>query len=117
MNTAPHSDTHLLDAFRWWEKRRLLFNVLVGGIGLLVTILFCRFFGLFEAFGVVMWGGLANILYSLGFLLEVADRYYLQGTLQLSAARMVLFLIGTTAYVVVTAIFGAEYYAFPFNFE
>jgi len=67
---------------RWWESRRLTYNVAVGGAGL-VTL---GFLGLFTVLppglpgpvfvwrGVVVYAVMANLGYCLGWLAEVAMR-------------------------------------------
>jgi hypothetical protein len=67
---------------RWWEARRLTYNLAVGGAGLLtlgclalVSALPPRLPGpVFEWRGVVVYGLLANLGYSLGWVSEVAMR-------------------------------------------
>ncbi len=66
----------------WWESRRLTYNLFVGGAGL-VTL---AAVGLFEFLpparhgmgrfwiGVLVYGALANVGYSLGWLAEMAMR-------------------------------------------
>ena len=59
---------------RWWESRRLLFNLSVGGVGLLslgIVTLIARLSphpGGFPApwVGVLVYGVLANLCYTLG---------------------------------------------------
>lgn len=67
---------------RWWESRRLAYNVAVGGAGL-VTLSAFGFLSLlppripgpvFVWRGVVVYAVLANLAYSLGWLAEMAMR-------------------------------------------
>ena len=102
------------EAFAWWERQRLLFNIVVGTAGLLVTIMFCTRFTAFELFGAVAWGVMANILYCMGFILEVADMHYFRGIFQLHKWRILFLVLGTTAYAIVSVWFGTGYYMFPF---
>jgi hypothetical protein len=64
--------------FRWWESRRLTFNVAVGGAGL-VTLAAMKVIALLPPLsmsmpifwpGVLAYGILANLFYSLGFMTE-----------------------------------------------
>jgi hypothetical protein len=66
--------------FKWWESRRLTFNVIVGATGL-VTLAVIKVVALLPPFsisltvfwpGVVAYGVLANLFYSLGFVTEAA---------------------------------------------
>ena len=67
---------------RWWESRRLTYNVAVGGAGL-VTLGFVALFGVlppglpapvFVLRGIVVYAVLANLGYCLGWLAELAMR-------------------------------------------
>jgi hypothetical protein len=66
--------------FRWWESRRLTFNVIVGATGL-VTLAAIKVVAFLPPFsmnlpvfwpGVLAYGVLANLFYSLGFVTEAA---------------------------------------------
>ena len=52
--------------FRWWESRRLTFNLVVGGVGL-VTLAAMKVIALLPP---LAYGVLANLFYSLGFMTE-----------------------------------------------
>ncbi len=81
---APALRRGPLELFRWWESRRLTFNVAVGGAGL-VTL------GAFELLvrvplhqtmpvpllGVAAYGALANVCYSFGWIAESALQRWL----------------------------------------
>lgn len=69
--------------FRWWESRRLTYNVAVGGAGL-ATLGFLALFSVlppglpapvFVWRGVVVYAVLANLGYSLGWLAELVMRW------------------------------------------
>jgi hypothetical protein len=72
-----------LTLLRWWESRRLTYNLFVGGAGLL-TLAVVGLVSLlpprpplppgFPWLGVVVYGTLANVCYSCGWLAEVAMR-------------------------------------------
>ena len=100
------------EVFIWWEKKRIIFNALVGLSGLYVTFVFCNKFTGFELFGIIMWGAVANIFYSTGSILEMADIYYFKGQINLYRYRTFLLVTGTLLYVVVTYLFGRLYYLF-----
>ena len=90
----------LWKALEWWESRRLRFNMIVGGIGLLVLIIgyFPRMgmvgtIGPF-AFMVITYGITCNIAYLAGWVLELLLQYYFK--VQMSEiVRNVLFSLGT----------------------
>jgi hypothetical protein len=77
---APAEVRNTVSIFRWWESRRLTFNVIVGATGL-VTLAAIKVLALLPPFstsvsifwpGVVAYGVLANLFYSLGFMTEAA---------------------------------------------
>ena len=77
---APAEVRSTASIFRWWESRRLTFNVIVGGAGL-VTLAAVKFIALLPPLsmsmpvawpGVLMYGFFANLFYSFGFVTEAA---------------------------------------------
>jgi hypothetical protein len=78
------------DAIGWWEGRRIPFNLIVGTAGILTcvvvsvvglasTILFGSDFGLpnpplFAVFGVIIYGLVANLCFTGGWLAELVIR-------------------------------------------
>ncbi len=77
---APDYRRTTLSLLHWWESRRLLYNGIVGGTGLLTA-------GVVELFallppadphvrvplaGVLLWGLGANVFYTLGWVLEAS---------------------------------------------
>lgn len=82
---------------KWWESKRWIYNIGVGLCGLLMIIL--AIYGGYswtqaDTFGVIYWGIGANILYSLGILLELLDWYYLNNKIRIQKFRTALFIIG-----------------------
>ncbi len=67
---------------RWWERRRLAYNVVVGGAGLVTVVALNALSflpplaeGLFlPLFGVVVYGALANLCYTAGWTSEIVFR-------------------------------------------
>jgi len=77
---APAEVRNTAAIFRWWESRRLTFNVIVGGAGL-ITLGAIKVIALLPPLsvnmsvfwpGIVAYGILANLFYSLGFVTEAA---------------------------------------------
>ena len=75
---APAEVRNTGGILRWWESRRLTFNVAVGGAGL-VTLAAMKVIALVPPLsmsmpifwpGVLAYGVLANLFYSLGFMTE-----------------------------------------------
>jgi hypothetical protein len=86
-------DKSLLTAFAWWEKRRPAYNMVVGITGL-VVLFFLGEFSLLTLAGVLLYGLVANVFYSTGFLLEVVDKHYFKSSLDISERKNELFWIG-----------------------
>ncbi len=77
---APAEVRSTTSIFRWWESRRLTFNVIVGGAGL-VTLAAVKLIALLPPLsmsmpvawpGVLVYGFFANLFYSFGFVTEAA---------------------------------------------
>jgi hypothetical protein len=79
---APAEVRSTTSIFRWWESRRLTYNVIVGGTGL-VTLAIVKAIMLLPPLsmsgesvmfwpGIVAYGIFANLFYSLGFVTEAA---------------------------------------------
>ena len=75
---APAEVRNTASIFRWWESRRLTFNVIVGGTGL-VTLAAMKCIALLPPLsmdmpvfwpGVLLYGFFANLFYSFGFVTE-----------------------------------------------
>ncbi|WP_298513324.1 hypothetical protein [uncultured Kordia sp.] len=111
MNTVTLKNT-----ISWWEKKRIAFNFFVGITGVIAVLAFIpHTFGMEDAIGIVLWGIMANILYSAGILLEVANQYYLKGKLNIFQFRLFFFVAGTFTYMLVTWAYTGIYYD-PFFF-
>lgn len=103
------------NSLKWWEPKRLWFNIGVGISGILAITITGNFECiLFNVFGIIAWGILANILFSTGILVEILDNYYLKGKLKLSRFRWFSYIVGTMLYCVFT--FGYAIFYFT-NFE
>src|SRR5215216_3317575 len=77
---APAEVRSTVSIFRWWESRRLTFNVVVGATGL-VTLTAIKLIALLPPLSmnvpvfwpaIVAYGFFANVFYSLGFVTEAA---------------------------------------------
>ena len=75
---APAEVRDTATIFRWWESRRLTYNVIVGGAGVL-TILAMKAIAMTPPLsmtmpivwpGILAYGFFANFFYSLGFVAE-----------------------------------------------
>ena len=77
---APAEVRSTTSIFRWWESRRLTFNVIVGAAGV-VTLTAVNLIALLPPLSihvgvfwpaVILYGFFANLFYSLGFVTEAA---------------------------------------------
>lgn len=91
-------DQLILDMIRWWEKRRLLYNVIVGAFGLSgILIILNRYHSVsflqLLQYAALPYGIFANIAYLAGWVLDLLLRYYLNIKLNVSS-RQTLFFLG-----------------------
>ena len=107
------SGQKLLDSHRYWSRRRILFNIIVGTAGI-ISVLLVLGTGLtiFDLFGIVMWGVVANAMFSIGYIVESYIIAKSKGQRDLQGNRDILFWIGTIAYVIVGFMF-LLMYSFP----
>lgn len=84
-----------MEAFKWWEKRRIWYNVILGATGVVSLLLLAPPIDQFVVIGVLMWAAFANLCFSIGFLLEMFNLHYLKGRYDLQNLRLSLFLLGT----------------------
>ena len=107
------SGQKLLDSHRYWSRTRILFNIIVGSAGI-ISVLLVLGTGLtiFDLFGIVMWGVVANAMFSVGYIVESYIIAKSKGQRDLQGNRDILFWMGTIAYVIVGFIF-LLMYSFP----
>jgi cytochrome bd-type quinol oxidase subunit 1 len=92
-------DQSILDLIQWWEKRRLLYNIIVGLVGsAAVFFMLERNHYIFSSevllFIVLPFGIFANIAYLAGWVIDLLLRYYFKIRLSL-ASRKTLYWLGT----------------------
>jgi hypothetical protein len=95
-------DISILSAFGWWEKRRWIYNIVVGFTGVFFMFLMPMVTS-FDIIGIVIYGLLANLCYSLGFLIEVVARYYFKNESDFMDRRKLMFGAGLVISVLATA--------------
>lgn len=113
MNGKTFSDQvkeEIFEAHIFWFKRRLLFNILVGisgfiGLSFMITVLMGFFDPFFLVMGAVMWGLVANGLYSIGFAAEAYVIHKSEGKSSLRYFREALFWTGTSFYMIASLLF------------
>lgn len=100
----------LLEAQLFWAKARIWFNVIVGAAGMLVVLKNLNLVSLFDVFGIILWGIVANAFYSTGYVLDSFIIVKSRGQRSLKPVRYVLFLLGTLAYAFVSFVFALVYF-------
>jgi hypothetical protein len=107
-----------LDAFKWWEARRLMYNLIVGLSGVLPLLVSGIFFQKAIAsiafFICLAWAILANFCYFSGYLLELFDWKILKYNHPLLHNRKLLYYLGLIFSVLISG--GcASLFAFAFS--
>ena len=91
---TDETNKSLLAAFAWWEKRRLIYNLIVGAVGILILIYANWSIDVSEIIGIIFYGVTVNLFYCLGFIFEVAAKYYFKSNDDFSKHRNSLFVLG-----------------------
>lgn len=102
----------LILTIKAWEKQRIWFNVSVGIAGIYSIIPYWDDFTyrlFWNITGVLIWGLLANILYSTGILLEIIDSYYFKGKVNFYRFRHLFWVLGTLMYCLLTLAYTNAY--------
>lgn len=84
---------------KWWEYKRWIFNVVVGiagVVGIVLRIIAQHYWSLGSIIIIVLWGVFANVFYSLGFLFEIFNWFYLKNRLKLKRNRRTYFVLGVS---------------------
>jgi hypothetical protein len=90
-------DQSILDMIQWWEKRRLIYNLIVGLVGLFAAFVIISkpnptsFFEILW-FPALPYALFANTAYLAGWVLELLLRYYFKITLTVSSRQTLLWL-------------------------
>ncbi len=111
LESKATKDSPIFDALSWWEKKRIWFNVVVGASGFTMIFLFSTSFDFFSLLGILIYGFTLNMFYSIGFLLEAFNEYYLKTSFVLKDLRLVFFIGGTIVSALLTIFWAFTYYA------
>lgn len=100
--TDNDTDSSLLSAFAWWEKKRLVYNMVLFVIGIIPVLSFDSI-DLFDLIGILLYGLLANVFYCLGFFIEISFKLYFKSDKYFNSKREPLFWAGLIFSVCLTA--------------
>jgi hypothetical protein len=108
----PESHDSAMECIAWWERYRLIFNILVGVTGL-ASLFTGGAFGLVSTFeivaGILLYGLAANLTFSLGWIGELLLRHYFGSNITLRPVRSVILVAGIAFSVVITFIIARWY--------
>ncbi|MCB0735393.1 MAG: hypothetical protein H6608_11900 [Flavobacteriales bacterium] len=97
----PRTDP-LDNALQWWEGRRLPFNLAVGLAGAISMTIFATSFYVADIIWIVIYGVIANLAFSFGFLAECLIHHYLGRWFEPTNLRMLFYILGTIGSVILT---------------
>ena len=101
------SSHELADAVAWWERKRIWFNLAVGLVGAICSVLFVLNYhyspGTFDLIIIAVWGVIVNLCYCAGFGAEALAWHYSGGKRSLAGGRWTFFIVGTLLTALVTA--------------
>ena len=88
----------LQSGIKWWESKRLIFNILVGISGIIAIYNASQLDNFYwssqDTCKTIIWVIGANILYSCGLIIEIFNWYYFNEKFKLKNIRRVLFIMG-----------------------
>lgn len=96
----------LMASFSWWEKRRWLYNIIVGVSGLMGMLVYIGYIplNLYDIIGIFAWAFMANVFYFTGFLIEPFLKYYFKSGIDFADKRSNFFWAGTVFSMLITII-------------
>lgn len=117
IDDLEHSKNEVsVSAISWWESKRLWFNILVGISGVLGILAYVGYLSIIDVIGIVVWGVIANLLYSTGMTVELLDSYYFDNRNNLKRFRWLFFAIGTGSFCILTYWYARTYFLYMINF-
>ncbi len=101
----PKSD-QAMDVIRWWEKKRLVYNIIVILAEIMMTISMSHgvyYHGIpYLLFGSAIFTFFANVSYTSGWSIELLGKYYFPNLEINETHRIVFFTLGSLFSVFVT---------------
>ncbi len=87
----------LYESIKWWEKRRVFYNITVGVAGLIpITIFWNAIFaiGFFSSMiGIIIYGSLVNTCYCFGWGIDILKSFYLENP-SYGKSKLTLLILG-----------------------
>ena len=95
-----------MEMVNWWEKKRLIYNLIIVPMTILTLALFWKYVGttisrpalIFDAFWMLVW---CNVLYTSGWVGGILRHHYFKSYPLPSSGRWFLFILGTTFSVLI----------------
>jgi hypothetical protein len=89
-----------MEMVNWWEKKRLIYNLIIVPMTVLTLVLFWKYVGatishsglIFDAFWMLVW---CNVLYTSGWVGGILRHHYFKSYPLPSSGRWFLFILGT----------------------
>ena len=100
--------TRTIDIIKWWERKRILYNLIVGLSGLLILAII-NLFGTSTIFLIpliLFYGLAANFFYTLGWMIEIGLREILNKEIGIRKIGPALLYIGIVISLMMNLIFG-----------
>ena len=94
------------DSILFWEKRRIVFNVLVGICGVFVLVVSWKYTKWYDVIFAGIYGVLMNLAYMTGFYLETLDLHFFKSRFRINKHRRLLFTAGTILACIFTLLAG-----------
>jgi len=91
---------------RFWEKRRITYNVLVGVCSLLVLIVYWKYTRWYDVIFASIYAFIMNLAYMTGFYLETLDLHFFNSRFSIHKHRPTLFILGTILACIFTLLAG-----------
>ncbi len=95
-----------LSIFKWWEKKRILYNISVVISGVFMMLIYAKYVQPFEIILALIWGLITNIAYFSGVIIDLSFRFYLKIKINPSF----LFYIGLIFSILFTLLLALGYY-------
>jgi hypothetical protein len=105
---SKSSENEILDLVRWWEKKRIIFNLCVGVAGLIMLFILglpiLKAIPLEIIFYILFYGVVVNGFYTLGWVCGILRVVYFKRHISIGEHKEGLFYFGTFLSVFITVV-------------